>query len=212
MQIEMLKQSAPLEALGELLCNQHVVAGAAARLEGEAHLLFADRLFEPLHLFEPLFAAFRRFDRFFAIVHAIAGDDRLLAHDFRLLELVFLQLALEIRLAQARKAIVIALVLRQPPHRKLRHAVADRIQEIAVVRNDQHGALVFLQRVLQPFDRREIQMVRRLVQHQKLRLRQKQSRQAEPRLFAAGQQIRRLRFTTARKSETREHALNAAGP
>ena len=55
-------------------------------------------------------------------------------------------------------------------------------------------------------------MVRRLVQHQKLRLRQEQSCKAKARLFTARQQICRLRFTTARKSETCEHALNPARP
>ena len=108
----MLEQRAPLESLRKLFCDQYVVARASARFECESNLLFAYRLFEPFHLFEALFAAFRRLDRFFAIVHSIAGDNRLLAHDFRLLELVFLQLALEIRFAQAGKAVVIALVLR----------------------------------------------------------------------------------------------------
>ena len=55
-------------------------------------------------------------------------------------------------------------------------------------------------------------MVRRLVQHQKLRLGQQQARQTQPRLFAAGQQVRRLLLAAAGEAETGQHALNAAGP
>ena len=55
-------------------------------------------------------------------------------------------------------------------------------------------------------------MVGRLVQHQQIRLRQQQPRQAQPRLFAAGELVGRLVLAPARKAQSRQHALDAARP
>ena len=76
---------------------KHVVARAAARLEGKAHvLLIVHRSFQFFHLFQPLFPAFRRADGLFAVVHAVALDDGLLTGDLRLLQLVFAYLPLDV--------------------------------------------------------------------------------------------------------------------
>ncbi len=63
------------------------------------------------------------------------------------------------------------------------------VQKIAVVRNNHDPALISLQIVLKPHQRAEIQMVRRLVQHQKLRLLQKELCQRKTGLFPAGQGV-----------------------
>ena len=75
-----------------------------------------------------------------------------------------------------------------------------------------HTALVFPERVLQPLRGGEVEVVRRLVQHEKLRLHEKDPREAQPRLFAAGEQARGLALPLLREAEAGQHALNAAGP
>ena len=58
---------------------------------------------------------------------------------------------------------------------KLQNPSGHIVQEIAVVRNGNHRALVLLQMGFQPLDRLGIQMVGRLVQKQDVRLLQQQS-------------------------------------
>ena len=178
----------------------------------EAHLLVVHRLFQPLHFFQPLLAALRQLDRLFAVVHAVAANDGLLPLDLRLLHVVFLQLPLEVGLALHGELIVVAGVLGQMRLPKLGHVVAHGVQEIAVVRNHHHGALVLAQRVLQPLGAAQIQVVGGLVQHQQIRLHQQDARQTQPRLFAAGEQARLLLPPLLREAETGQHALHAAGP
>ena len=64
-------------------------------------------------------------------------------------------------------------------------AGADFVDQILIVRDQEHGALVFLQRDVQSVDRFEVQVIRRLVQDQDVRLlsisRQKIRRAASPR-------------------------------
>ena len=94
MQAEVLEELPAIVALAQIFGDQHILARAAARLEGKAHLILAHGFFQAHDFFQPLFAAFRRLDGFFAVEHAVARDDRLLPGDFRLLQLVFLELAL----------------------------------------------------------------------------------------------------------------------
>ena len=60
------------------------------------------------------------------------------------------------------------------------------VQEIAVVRDHDHGPVVAGQEVLQPGERGEIQVVGRLVQQQERRRQQEQPRQRRPHAPAAG--------------------------
>ena len=121
---EVLKQLASFKALGNVLHAEHLFAGAPPRLEAHAQLLLALRPFQAFHLFKPLLAALRRLDGLFAVKHAIALDDGLLPRNLRLLQVVFLDLALDVRLTLYGKNVVIALVLHDVPHGDLSHAVA----------------------------------------------------------------------------------------
>ena len=60
------------------------------------------------------------------------------------------------------------------------------------MRYDDDRAPVLSQRVLQPLRRFQIEMVGRLVQHEQLGLHEQYPRQAQPRLFTAGEQTRGL--------------------
>ena len=212
MQVQPGKQCPAAEALFQIFHHQHVVAAAPPGAEGKAHLLFADGLFHPFDFVQLLFPAFRGPDGAFGVIHAIAGDDGLLPGDFRLLHFIFLQPPLQIGLALLGELIVIALVLIDAPHAHLGHAVAHAVHEIPVVGDDHDAAPIFPQGILQPLGGGQIQMVGGLVQHQKLRLGQQKPRQAQPGLFAAGEQRRLLAALIVGKAQARQHALNAAGP
>ena len=59
------------------------------------------------------------------------------------------------------------------------------VEEVAIVRDGDDRARVFLQEVLEPGDRLGIEMVGRLVEQQHVRLGQQQSAQRDPAAFAA---------------------------
>ena len=69
----------------------------------------------------------------------------------------------------------------------LKNAVRDPIQKVSVVRNDHDRPLVAGQILLQPLKRTDVQMVGRLVEKQKIRFFEQQSRQRETRTLTAGQ-------------------------
>ena len=213
-QVEIFEQGTALESLFQVLGDEHVVAGAAADIEGEAHLLLAHR---PLHLglldaLQLFFPAAGGDDGFLPVEAAVAGDDGLMPGDLRLLQLVFLHLPGQVFLPPGGEGVVIARVLGEPPHGQLRHGVAHLVEKIPVVADEQHGALVLLQRILQPGDGGQVQVVGGLVQHQKVGLGQQDSGQAQPGLFPAGEQAGGLVLPSLGKAQSGQHPLDQAGP
>ena len=83
------------------------------------------------------------------------------------------------------------------------------VQEIPVVGDDDERAAVTLQIAFQPFERTDVQVVRRLIQQQHVRLLQQQRSHSEPRAFAAGEGAHRLVQVVVRKSEAAQDALQA---
>ena len=80
------------------------------------------------------------------------------------------------------------------------------------MRDDQHGAPVLAQRVLQPLGRGEIEVVGGLVQQEQVGLGQQDARQAQAGLFAAGEQPRGHLLALLREAQADQRALYAAGP
>ena len=68
----------------------------------------------------------------------------------------------------------------------------DFLHQILVVRDEEHGALVALQRDVQRVDRFQVEVVGRLVQHQDVRLLQHDPAEEQARRLAAGQRLGRL--------------------
>src|SRR5207253_2226866 len=66
----------------------------------------------------------------------------------------------------------------------------DRIEEVAVVRDDDQRAPPRRQRALQPLQRLQVEVVGGLVQQQHVRVLQQRARQPQPRAFAAGEVAR----------------------
>ena len=81
---------------------------------------------------------------------------------------------------------VVAAVKFHPAVIQLHNALDNAIQKIAVMRYGEHGALVMVDIILQPFDGLHVQMVGRLVQQQDIGFAQDHHRQADAGLFASG--------------------------
>ena len=82
---------------------------------------------------------------------------------------------------------VIAPVRLDPALAHLPDDVHHPIQEVAIVADNQHRAIPVAQRVLQPFNRLHVQMVRRFVQDQQVGLLEQKARQENARLLPAAQ-------------------------
>ena len=63
----------------------------------------------------------------------------------------------------------------------------DRVEEIPVVANDEQRAIVLGQSILQRFERLDVEIVRRLVEHEQVRRAREQLRENDAIAFAAGQ-------------------------
>ena len=61
-----------------------------------------------------------------------------------------------------------------------------RTQQISVVRDQQHGAFIGAQKLLQPFDRRKVKKVGGFIEHQQIRIRDERACQLRAHLPAPG--------------------------
>ena len=89
-----------------------------------------------------------------------------------------------------KRVVVAPVVVERPLLRDVQRLVTHRIQEVLVVRHDQYGMLVFLQVIIQPNDGVQVQVIRRLVEHQQNRLHEERPRQGDAHAPAAGKQLR----------------------
>ena len=117
------------------------------------------------------------FDRYivpFLIEAFLLFDNAFDALDLACLFLVFAfrrQAVKALFLPVCRKIPVIA---GQTPVLYLKDPVADSVEKKSVVRNEQYRAAVFRKKIFEPCRRVRVQMVRRLVKHQKTAVREKQ--------------------------------------
>ena len=65
---------------------------------------------------------------------------------------------------------IIAIVIRDRPARKLKNARGHAVEEITVMRDNQHAAGIVLKEALKPFNHMDIEMVCRFIEEQKVRL------------------------------------------
>ena len=110
--------------------------------------------------------------------------------------------------AQALIVRIVALVLLDAAQEHFGYVGADGVEKIAVVRDDDDRALIRLEIFFKPLQAGEIEVVRRLVEHEHVGLLQEQTAQTQPRLLAARKQRGVLFPLRARKSKARQHARN----
>src|SRR4051794_21661473 len=87
----------------------------------------------------------------------------------------------------------------------------DRVEQRAVVRDEQDRALEAVQRVLERLARLEVEVVRRLVQDQDVRARRDDDRQRQPPALATAQPVERLLGVLAREQEPPEQRARLVG-
>ena len=85
-------------------------------------------------------------------------------------------------------------------------ARGDFVDHVVVVRDEQNGAIVFLQRDIQRVDGLEVKVVRGLVEHENIGLLQHQLAENDSRGFAAGKRFRRLQRVVAAEKHLAEQA------
>ena len=73
--------------------------------------------------------------------------------------------------------VVVARINAQLAVIQVSHVSADHIQEVTVVRNDDHGAVTLVQHLLQPANGIDVQVVRRFVEQQDVRIGKQRLRQ-----------------------------------
>ena len=86
--------------------------------------------------------------------------------------------------------------------RDLDHPLGNLVNEIAVMGNGKHRSPEILDIPFQPFHASEVQVVRRLVQKQDVRLFQQKTGEVRPGLFAAGQAVKFLGALLCRDAQT----------
>ena len=74
---------------------------------------------------------------------------------------------------------------------ELEHPGRDALEEPAIVRDEQHRAVEAVQLLLEPLERAEVEVVRRLVEQQQVRVRRERTRERGPGQLAARERLER---------------------
>ena len=178
------------------------------------------RHLDALHFLEHLDAALhlRRLRR----LVAEAIDELLHARDLFVLPLLRFAQPIQPGIALHDILGVVAVIVGQRAQREIGDARDDRVEEIAIVRHEDHGVRVVGEVALEPVARLEIEVIGRLVEQQQIRLAEEQLRQREAHLPAAGQVIasasrnpparsrgRRARSRPSARSDSRRRSRTA---
>ena len=147
----------------------------------------------------------------------LALDARVVAADV-LLRLLDVRLLLLVGGGERRAAVVlhaqeiavVPLVVRDRLVVELEDARRDAVEEIAVMADEQHAAPVVAQERLEPLRHADIEMVRRLVEKEEIRLAHERLREADARLLPAGEMIDVFLEILLRKAESERHAAQTA--
>ena len=143
------------------------------------------RLFKTFGLLKHLITTLGTFNGFLAIKGFQLGDYFLLMFNFLLLIHPGLQFSIPDLCFLLRKSRVVAAVHSRLMVLNLNNLGNNTIQKIPVMGNNDHGTLIILQKCLQPGNRLHIQMIRRFIQQNNIRFRQKQTSQGNSRFLSS---------------------------
>ena len=158
------------------------------------------RLFHPLNLFE--FAL--RLSRF-CVFGSKSVHKSHQAVDFFLLIFIGGFRLLFVRAFLRNKVVVIASIATKLSSSDVHNRVRYLVQKLAVVGNEQNGALIFLQVTLQPQQRGQIEVIGWLVQHQKIRFLHQEPSQVGAHYPTAAERPGRLCPIRIRKPQPAQH-------
>jgi hypothetical protein len=189
---------------------EHDAAGPLGRLEGEAERLAVPGVAaDPLDLLQLLDARLRLAR---AGARAEARDETLERLDLRLL---LLDRAPERQLARGlllAPGVPGALEVLRAPALELEHGGADRLEEPAVVRDEHDGGVERLQVRLQPLERGDVEVVRRLVEQQQVRVARQRAGQRGARELPAGERRQVAVEMRVAEPEPVQRAVDAFAP
>ena len=120
-------------------------------------------------------------------------DEHLHARDFFVLLLLRLPQPLEHRVALLDVLAVVADVVRQLAQVQVGDARDDRVEEVAIVRDEDDGVRIRAEILLEPVARFEIEVIGRLVEQQQVRTAEQQLGERDAHLPAAGKRFGRSR-------------------
>ena len=182
------KQLMAAEGFTEPLHSQDFTAAADAGSELQMHVIAQnERLFDDFHFVEHLFPAFGAFDGFFAVKLTELRDDLFLMADLGLIVQPGAALLVTERLFFLRVSRIITGKKGGGGIFDLDDLCDRPVQEIAVMGDDEDSAAVIGEVGLQPADAAKVQMVGRLIEHDHVRLSEKEPGESHPGLLAAGE-------------------------
>ena len=167
----------------------HHAAALRRGRELEVNALALGRNVDALDLLEHLDAALHL--RGLGRLVAKAIDEFLDARDLFILPLLRLAQAFEPRVALDQVVRIIAVIVGERAQREIRDARDDRVEEVAVVRDEDDRVRIGGEIGLEPVARIEIEMVGRLVEEQQIGLPEQQLGEREPHLPAPGEMVGR---------------------
>ena len=142
-------------------------------------------------------------------VAAVALHELAFARDLLGVRVGFLRRALVALRALAVVGGVVAAERGQLPVAQLPDARHGRVEECPVVRCHEQRARPALEVHLEPLERVDVEVVRRLVEQEQVGVGDHEAGQRGPRLLAAGHRRRRLRPLAAREAEPRQRRIDA---
>ena len=140
---------------------------------------------------------------------AVALHELALAGDLLGVRVGFLRRAFVALRALAVVGGVVAAERSQPPVAQLPDARHRRVEECPVVRGDEERARPPLEVHLEPLERVDVEVVRRLVEQEEVGVGDHETGKRGPRLLAAGHRRWRLRPFAAREAEPRQGRIDA---
>ena len=178
------------EGLTELLHGQHIISGLEMRGQCQSHLIIQLlRLIQKLHLCERLLTGLCTLDGLLPVKLLQLIDDRLLVRDVCLLIIVGLQLRIPDLFLLLGVLGVVAAVHAGSSVIEVDDLRHDMIEEIPVMGDEQNRSVVALQHLLKPLNRLDVEVVRRLIEDEEVRLREEDLLEALPGLLPSGQGI-----------------------
>ena len=182
-QIQVAEQRAVIEAFGQRFHFQRIAEQFLILLEADKRVLTAGGFYLVQLDLINLFSARRRLTGLGG-VGAEAADEGLQLGDLRLFLGVVGQQTLARLSGGGHIFVVVARIDAQLAVVEIRHMGADHIQEVTVVRNDDHGAVALVQHLLQPADSVDIQVVGRFIEQQNIGVGEQRLRQQHAQLPA----------------------------
>src|SRR5215210_210410 len=104
------------------------------------------------------------------------------------------------------------LEVRRPPRVELEHHVRDGLEEPAVVCDDHDSRVERLQLALEPFEAFDVQVVRRLVEEQEIRVAAERTRERGARQLTAGESLELAIELLLRETEPAHDGGRALAP